>query len=118
MTPRVKAIRKDETKVLASRILRIVNNHEDFMFYRAIGDFTGEKAKSLSDFKKKLQFIDIQSVDFHFGRGDFRRWINFILEDVELATRINRIPQYTRGEKLRGYLLRIVNERLIELKSK
>jgi hypothetical protein len=64
-----------------------------------------------------LQVVDVQSIDFHFGRGDFRRWIQFILGDVGLATRINRISQDTRGEKLRSDLIKAVNERIIELKK-
>jgi hypothetical protein len=71
---------------------------------------------SLKDFVKTLQVVDAQSVDFHFSRGDFRRWIQFILGDVDLSTRINRIPQDKRGEELRGALIRAVNERIGELK--
>ena len=110
------SVRKAVDKALALRILRTVHNHEGFWFYVAPGDYTGVSAMSLKDFAKKLRVVDVQSIDFHFSRGDFRRWIQFILGDIDLSTRINRIPQDTRGEKLRGYLLRVVNERLIELK--
>jgi hypothetical protein len=109
-------VRKAVDKTLASKILRTVHNHEGFWFYRAPGDYTGRNAMSLKDFVKILQVVDVQSVDFHFSRGDFRRWIQFIIGDVDLSTRINRIPVETRGEKLRGYLVRVVNERLVELK--
>jgi hypothetical protein len=63
-----------------------------------------------------LQVIDVQSIDFHFSRGDFRRWIQFILGDVDLSIRINQIPQETRGEKLRIVLIKNINERIGELK--
>ena len=116
MLRRETAIRKAVDKTLASRILRTVHNHEGFWFYTASGEYTGKTAISLKDFAKKLQVIAVQSIDFHFSRGDFRRWIQFIIGDIELSTRINRIPQDTRGEKLRGYLLKVVDERLIELK--
>jgi hypothetical protein len=116
LSRRETAIRKAVDKSLASRILRTVHTHEGFWFYNASGDYTGKNAMSLKDFAKILQVIDVQSIDFHFSRGDFRRWIQFILGDIDLSTRINRIPQDARGEKLRGYLLRVVNERLIELK--
>ncbi|MBN1357701.1 hypothetical protein JW988_02930 [Candidatus Bathyarchaeota archaeon] len=72
---------------------------------------------SLNEFAKTLQVIEVQSVDFHFSRGDFRRWIQFILGDVALSSRINRIPQDTRGEQLRSALIKTVNERIIELKK-
>ena len=116
MSRRETAIRKAVDKTLASRILRTVHNHEGFLFYNALGDYAGKNATSLKDLVKMLQIIDVQSIDFHFSRGDFRRWIQLIVGDVDLAIRINRIPQDTRGEKLRGYLIRVVNERLIELK--
>ena len=64
-----------------------------------------------------LRVVDVQSIDFHFSRGDFRRWIQLIIGDVELSIRINRIPQDTRGEKLRSDLIEAVNERLSELKK-
>ena len=110
-------IRKAVDKTLASKILRTVHSHEGFWFYKAPGDFTGKNARSLSDFVKMLRVIDVLSIDFHFSRGDFRRWIQFIIGDIDLSTRINRIPQDTRGEKLRSDLIRTVNERIIELKK-
>ena len=116
MSRRETVIRKAVDKTQASKILRRVHNHEGFWFYNSPGDYTGKNAISLRDFVKMLKVIDVQSIDFHFSRGDFRRWIQFIIGDIELSTRINRIPQDTRGEKLRGYLLQIVDERLIELK--
>jgi hypothetical protein len=97
--------------------LRVVHSHEGFWFYTAPGDYTGKNAVSLKDFLKVLRSVDVQSIDFHFGRGDFRRWIQLILGDVELSTRINRIPQDMRGEKLRNYLVKAVDERIKELKK-
>ena len=110
-------VRKAVDKPLASRILRIVHNHEGFRFYVALGDYTGINAMSLKDFAKKLRVVDIQSINFHFSRGDFWRWIQFIIGDVALSSRINRIPQDTRGEKLRSDLIKAVNKRIGELKK-
>jgi hypothetical protein len=111
------AIRKAVDKTQASKILKTVHNHEGFWFYKAPEDYTGKNARSLRDFAKMLQVIEVQSVDFHFSRGDFRRWIQFIIGDVDLATRINRIPQDTQEEKLRSALMKTVNERIKELKK-
>jgi hypothetical protein len=110
-------IRKTVDKTLASKILRTVHSHEGFWFYKATGDFTGKNARSLSDFAKMLRLVDVQSIDFHFSRGDFRRWIRFIIGDNDLSIRINRISQDTRGEKLRSDLIKAVNERISELKK-
>jgi hypothetical protein len=117
LSRRETAIRKAVDKTQASKILRRVHNHEGFWFYKASGEHIGKNAISLKEFAKMLQVIDIQSIDFHFSRGDFRRWIQFIIGDIELSTRINRIPQDTRGEKLRSALIRTVDERLSELKE-
>ena len=117
MSRKETAIRKAVDKTQASKILRTVHNHEGLWFYNAPGDYTGKNAISLKDFVKMVQVIDVQSIDFHFSRGDFRRWIQFIIGDIELSTRINRIPQDTRGEKLRSDLIRTIDERLSELKK-
>jgi hypothetical protein len=110
-------VRKAVDKARASRILRTVHSHEGFWFYVAPEDYTGINAMSLKDFAKKLRVVDVQSIDFHFSRGDFWRWIQFIIGDVVLSSRINRIPQDTRGEKLRSYLIKAVNKRIGELKK-
>ena len=110
-------VRKALDKTLASKILRTVHSHEGFLFYKAPGDYTGKNATSLKEFAKMLQMVDVKSVDFHFSREDFRRWIQFILGDIDLSTRINKIPQDTRGEKLRSALIKTVNERIGELKK-
>ena len=109
-------LRKPLNKTLASKILRTVNPHEGFWFYNASADFTGKNARSLKDFAELLRVVDAGSLDFHFGQGDFRRWIQLILGDIDLSVRINRIPQEIRGEKLRRNLTRVVDKRLKELK--
>jgi hypothetical protein len=118
MSKKDTSIRQTVEKTLASKILRTVHNHEGFYFYRALGEYTGKSSLSLKDFVKTLQVVDVQSVDFHFCRGDFRRWIQFILGDVNLSIRINQIPRDTRGEQLRGALIKTVNKRMEELKTR
>jgi hypothetical protein len=118
LSKKEKVVRKAVDKMLASKILRTVHNHEGFYFYKALGKYTGKNAMSLTELAKMLQVVDVQSVDFHFSREDFRRWIQFILGDVDLSIRINQIPQDTKGEKLRSILVKTVNERIRELKSR
>jgi len=117
LSKKVTAIRKVLDKTLASKILRTVHSHEGFWFYKAPGDYTGKNAMSLKDLAKMLQVVDVQSVDFHFSREDFRRWIQFILGDVDLSIRINKIPHDTRGEKLRIALIKTISQRIGELKK-
>jgi hypothetical protein len=103
-------------KDLASKILRSVPEQEGFRFYLAIGEPTGEIAVSLADFVKKVETVDVRSVDFHFSRKDFEKWIRGIIGDAELALRIGRIRLGIQGEALRNEIMRVVKVRLNELK--
>jgi hypothetical protein len=102
-----------------SRIQRSVPEQESFHFYLAIGEPTGEIAVSLADFVNKMETIDVRSVNFHFSRKDFEKWIRGIIGDAELALRIGRIGRTRlgiQGEALRNEIIRVVKVRLNELK--
>ena len=104
-------------KAASSRILRTVPSHEGFHFFRAPGDSTGKVATSLADFVEKLRTVDIRSVNFHFPRQDFEKWLRDIIGDAELSRRINRIKKETHGEKLRSEIIQIVKVRIDEVKG-
>jgi hypothetical protein len=103
-------------KALVSKILRSVPEEEGFRFYLAIGEPTGETAVSLADFINKIRTVDVRSVNFHFPRKDFEKWIRGVIGDAELALRIGRIRLGIQGEALRNEILRVVKVRLNELK--
>ena len=104
-------------KAAASRILRNIPTHEGFHFFRAVGDPTSKTATSLADFIEKIRTIDIKSVNFHFARKDFEKWLNDTVGDAELSRRISRISKETQGEKLRSEIIQVVKRRLDELKG-
>lgn len=104
-------------KTIVSRIVRTVPSHEGFHFFRGLGDPTGRVATSLADFVEKMRVVDIRSVDFHFTRQDFEKWIRGILGDTELSRKISIISKETHGEKLRNEIIQIVKTRLEELKG-
>ncbi len=104
-------------KAAISRILRTVPQDEGFRFFKAPGDSTGKVATSLADFVEKLRTVDIRSVNFHFPRQDFEKWLRNIVGDTELSTRISRIGKDTHGEKLRNEIIQIVKGRIDELKG-
>jgi hypothetical protein len=107
-------------KAVVSKILRSVPEEKSFHFYLAIGEPTGETAGSLVDFVGKLAAVNVQSVNFHYPRKDFQKWIREVLGDAELALRLGRIGRIRlglRGEPLRSELIRSVKVRLNELKS-
>ncbi len=106
-------------KDLVSRIQRSVPEQEGFHFYLAIGEPTGEIAVSLADFVNKIETIEVQSVNFHFPRKDFEKWIRGVIGDAELALRVGRISRIRlgiQGEALRNEIIRVVKVRLNELK--
>ena len=107
-------------KDVVSKILRTVSESEGFHFYLAIGKPTGESAMSLADFVEKLAFVDVQSVNFHYPRKDFEKWIREVFGDAELAVRLSRIGRIhlgIQGEALRSEITRTVKVRLNELKA-
>ena len=100
----------------ASRILRVVPNNKAFFFFTDIGHYTGKLALSLTDFYKKINTIDKKSVDFHFRRQDFEKWIRETIGDVDLANRISEIRKSIQGEKLRVKIYETVEQRLTEVR--
>jgi len=99
----------------ASKILRKVSMQESFFFFTDIDQYTGEFAQSLEDFYNKMSSVVLKSLDFHFKRGDFERWIGEMLGDAYLADRIHRIKKSVQGEKLRTTLKGMVKRRLNQL---
>jgi hypothetical protein len=64
-----------------------------------------------------MKAVDIRSVNVHFNRRDFEKWIRDIIGDTELATKISKIRKGTHVERLRSELVQIVNGRFEELKK-
>jgi hypothetical protein len=99
----------------AQKILGPVPYAQGFHFFMPDGHYTGETALSLCSFLKDLGSIDMQSIKFHFDRGDFQKWLKNTIGDEELAQIIGeldkRIPEENLGEKLAD----IVQKRISEL---
>ena len=111
--------RKSRSRVdseTASKILRSVPVQESFLFFLDVGQYTGEFAQSLGAFYEKISNVPLESLSFHFRRGDFEKWTREILGDAYLADRISRIDRSIQGEKLRTRLKGTVKRRLNQLK--
>ncbi|MCJ7561347.1 DUF5752 family protein [Candidatus Bathyarchaeota archaeon] len=106
------------TRETANKILRKVTVQEGFRFFRGIGDYTGKVAMSLEDFAVDLRTIDLRSIEFHFQRQDFEKWIRNVLGDEELAKSLSQIRRELQGEKLRNELIMVVTKRVEELKKR
>jgi hypothetical protein len=103
-------------KTETPKFLRSVSLERGFHFSTEKGS-TGTTAISLSDFTTKLETIDVNSVLFHYPRGDFQKWISDTLGDTELGDRMCFMQTGLSGEKLREHLLWIIQKRITELKD-
>jgi len=102
----------------ARKILRgALSTDKAFYFFKDIGQYTGNFALNLEEFYGMMDKVPLQSLEFHFLRGDFERWIREVLGDVYLADRISSIDKSFRAKKLRAMLKRKVRRRINQLKK-
>jgi hypothetical protein len=99
----------------AQKILSPVPYDQGFHFFMPDGHYSGETATSLCSFLRDLQHLDMQSIRFHFGRGDFRKWLNTTIGDEELSQRIDKLDNRAPDETFRQQLTDIVQKRISEL---
>jgi hypothetical protein len=93
------------------KILENVPREKAFYFFTSIGNYTGEHASSLKEFREKISSVGIKSLEFHLYRGDFERWIADVLDDKVLATEINRVKTLNySGCELRTVLQSIIDK--------
>jgi len=103
------------TKSTAEKILAAVPYSNGFHFFTSVGQYTGETAISLVTFAREVEVVPVESIDFHFKRADFQKWIADTIGDAELATEIGNIEKELTGEQLRKRILKITNERASQL---
>ena len=115
--------KKNETKIKkrtitpdVNRVLRALDEKESFYFYKAEGKPLGEKADSLTNFAKVIEKIDSLSLEFHYYRGDFGRWIINVIGDSVLGYRLNgKEGIILHGEDLRNNIQHQLKNRFNEL---
>jgi hypothetical protein len=101
----------------SQKVLRVVPFEKGFHFTKADGTYTGITAVSLTEFEAKLHTIDAGSIEFHFRRQDFQKWLKDVLGDEELSARVAQTKTNLMGEQLRNELVKTVQKRLSELKK-
>jgi hypothetical protein len=102
-----------------SRILRTLPREKAFYFFTSIGNYTGESATSLKEFTDKINEVNVKSLEFHFYRGDFEKWIVEVLEDKDLAEYIRKLRrQGLTGDELRIQLYTTISKRYNNLTSR
>lgn len=107
-------MRKPKTE----RLLEDVPTEKAFYFYTDIGCYTGKSASSLPSFAKALEEIEIASIEFHVGRGDFENWIRSLGDDA-LAKQVSDLgTKGLKGDDLRAALRKAVDRKLQSMQTK
>ena len=99
----------------AQKTLGLVPFEQGFHFFAPDGHYSGETATSLCSFLSDLHHLDIQSIRFHFERGDFQKWLRTTIGDEEIAWRIDNLDKTAPDEPIRQQLAEIVQKRISEL---
>ena len=105
------------SNVSTSEILKTVPFEKGFHFFTESMGYTGITATSIFEFEEKLKIVSAQSVEYHFRRHDFQKWISDSIGDVELATQIDRLNTQLSSENLRKALLKILRKRIREAEN-
>lgn len=98
--------------------LATVAADEPFLFYTGVGEknFTGIKAWSLEGLGKALEKISVDVLEFHNRRRDYEKWAEKSLSDKTLAGQFRKARlSKLKGEQLRKSLIKVVNDRFLEL---
>jgi len=98
--------------------LATLTGNEPFLFNTAEGkeNFTGIMSWSLKGFVKALQTVDVKSLEFHDGKGDFEPWAEHSLQDNVLSRALRNVKGMNlRGEDLRKALVDAAGKRFDKL---
>jgi hypothetical protein len=98
------------SNVNTSKILKAVPFEKGFHFFTESMGYTGIAPTSIFEFEEKLKIVSAQSVEYHFRRHDFQRWISDVIGARALNTQLS-------SENLRKALLNIVRKRVREVET-
>ena len=95
------------------KFLETLPREKAFYFFTSIGNYTGTSASSLKEFMEKIEEVNLKSLEFHFYRGDFEKWISEVLQDEKLASDVRRLKGFNfSGDTLRNQLYSTVANRV------
>lgn len=70
-----------------------VKSDQAFIFHSSSDICIGEEAKSLEELATKVKEIPFKSLQYHFLRGDFERWITDVIGNSKLAKQISKLRE-------------------------
>jgi hypothetical protein len=83
-----------------------------FNFYIAIGQPTGMSAETIREFYDFVLKVDVASLEFHLGRGDFENWFRIAVGDAEFADELAKTKKTSlKGEDLRKAIAKAAEAR-------
>jgi hypothetical protein len=98
------------------RIRSSVPVEQRFHFFTDLNKPTGIYATSIFDFLDTLKRVDLESLEFHFARNDFSRWLREVVGDNSLADDFEKQHALDlSGEKIRSNLVEITEKRCKEI---
>lgn len=99
------------------KILRTVPVDKAFYFYMGIDRPMNVRASSLEEFLARLGTVEMGSIEFHFARGDFEKWIG-MLGDQTLVQSIAELKNRNlHSSELRQKLFEITSARVNRLQK-
>jgi len=111
-----KAKRPSIDRDKALLITSSVPAEKGFHFFTDIQKPTGVLATSIFDFLEQLRKVDLKSLEFHFKRNDFPKWLREVVRDDWLANEFEKLHALElSADRLRSRLVEVTEERCKEL---
>jgi alpha-amylase len=108
----------EKPKHVAKRILRKVPAEKGFTFSYEFAKPTKRTVHSLKELYSALKIVNLKSVQFHVKRGDFEKWISWVIGDNKLADKLAAATKSKiTGDEIREKILSLVAQRIKELES-
>lgn len=96
----------------ALKVAAPVPGNMRFNFYIAIGQPTGMSAETIREFHDLVLKVDVASLEFHLGRGDFENWFRLAVVDAGFADELVKMKKADlKGEDLRKAIAKAAEAR-------
>lgn len=69
---------------------------------------TDIKARDIDEMISGLKKVPADSIEYHFQRGDFRRWLGRVLKRGDLVREIDQVDEELKGKELKKTILEIL----------
>jgi hypothetical protein len=96
----------------AQKLALTYPSEKAFHFYIDLEKPLNVSSASLEEFYLQIRQISLDSLEFHFYRGDFENWVRQVLDDCALAQKLTSLKtDGLHGEEMRNALLKAFDNR-------